>query len=344
VTSIRRSPLELLELVAVIARHANPDDPQSVSQRAWDAARAVSDERAPRAHAISQRLGVPWRTVLRVALGNPDDAWRQLTSHQADKGRKGITLDAVIVAMRQAALRLGDSHLDRGQYRAAREQIMAASRGARRGRASHAEDAMPTLNQLDFVLRQHDLDWAQALERAELASHSTTRKRRALSAEEAVRAFVEDFGAVPRGSKQMRAWSQRIRLSIGTPGSPAIKDAVAAVQAERATAGKPPWPVAGARLHLTATKREDEADPRAPAPRRNWDRAALIRGMARAVRLLAPGQQLDERTLKRLAEDHPHVGIPSYSSLNRHLRVHPEESFAAWCREAERLARGSADL
>jgi hypothetical protein len=66
--------------------------------------------------------------------------------------------------------------------------------------------------------------------------------------------------------------------------------------------------------------------------------------MARAARLLAPGQQLDQRTLKRLAQDHPHAGIPSYSTINRLVRSHPAEGFDTWRRESERLARGSGNL
>lgn len=61
--------------------------------------------------------------------------------------------------------------------------------------------------------------------------------------------------------------------------------------------------------------------------------------MALAVELLGPGQ-LDQRSLKRIAADRRDLPIPSFSTVNRHLRKHhPKESWEQWRREAEARAR-----
>lgn len=51
-------------------------------------------------------------------------------------------------------------------------------------------------------------------------------------------------------------------------------------------------------------------------------------------------RQLDQRSLKRIAADRRDLPIPSYSTVNRHLRNHhPDETWEQWRREAEQLAR-----
>jgi hypothetical protein len=306
----RESPLELLTAVRDVARHALPHAPAAVTQRVWDATRPdAGHPGAPRAHSIAQRLGLPWQQVLEIALGPRNDAWRSLTHAQSDKGRKGLTLDAVIAAIRQAALRLGKTGIDRSDYRAAREQIIAASQRARGGRGRRAARAIPELTQVEEVLSQHRLEWADALQHAGLRTPERHRER-GLSPIEAVRAFADDLAALPRDRAQLCKWAARSRLAITRPTTEQARLAVAAVEQERAAAGFAPLPIASPDAHVHVTPPQYAVDTRARTRRKDWDRESLLAGMARAVTLLDPGKQLDQRTLKRLAKDTRNSGSP----------------------------------
>ena len=135
----RHSPLELLEIVRVVSLHVDADAPHTVNGRRWDDGRAGAGHHdAPRAFSIAKRLEVSWPDVLLVAHLEPELAWRRLNNLRADKGRKGITLDRVLLALRQAAVRLNKPGIDRTDYERARREMTAASRRARRGAPSTA--------------------------------------------------------------------------------------------------------------------------------------------------------------------------------------------------------------
>jgi hypothetical protein len=333
----RHSPLELLEIVRAVSLYVDPDQPATVSGRRWDAGRSSAGHAdAPRAFSIAKRLGVSWPALLRVAHLEPDLAWRRLANLQADKGRKGVTLDGVFIALRQAALRLGAPSVDRTDYKAAREGLVAASRRTRRGRA--VERAVPELTQIEEVLRRNGLSWEQALEQAGLAPPESKR-RRGVEFEQLARAFIDQFGRLPRNYVQLRRWAEATGTSFPAPRKGQAEQArlaIAAVLDGRWRAGLPDLPIASADLTFENT------GPRLGTPARikQWDRERLIAGMALAVELLGPGQQLDQRSLKRIAADRRDLPIPSYSTVNRHLRKHhPNETWEQWRREAMTRAR-----
>jgi hypothetical protein len=73
---------------------------------------------------------------------------------------------------------------------------------------------------------------------------------------------------------------------------------------------------------------------------RQWGGAEeIVAGMARAVAHLRPGERLDQRSLKRIAREHPDEAIPSYTVVNRHARS-AGATFDQWRREAIALAAG----
>jgi hypothetical protein len=331
------TPLELLDIVRAVSLRADPQVPTTVSGRVWDAHRAPAGHPdAPRAFSIAQRLGVPWRDVLRVAHEPADNRWRLLANFQADKGRKGVTLAGVFMALRQAAHRLGQPSVNRSDYTRARELILASSRRTRH--AAIAERAMPQLTQIEELLRRNKLTWEQAVRQAGLAAPPRV-EHRGLPLEDAVRAFIDDTGTLPRHFEQLRKWSAAKGLAIQWTRAPgkSAQAAIAAVVAQRRAAGLPDLQPAD--HHMQFARAGATVD--GPARRHGvWTRERLIEGMALAVELLGRGQQLDQRSLKRLARDRRDLPIPSYSTVHRYLRVHhPDESWEQWRREAEQLAR-----
>lgn len=336
----RHSPLELLEIVRAVSQHTAPDAPTRLSGRQWDLGRVgAGHAQAPRAFSIAKRLGVAWSDVLRVAHTDAENMWRLLANLQADKGRKGITLAGVFVALRQAAHRLDQPSVNRTDYARARDQILKSTRRTRH--AGTAARAIPSLTQVEELLRQHGLDWSQAVKQAGLAqpprpSHS------GLTPDEAVRTFIADVGKPPHSHRQLRRWSSARQISIkeGPKPAAATRAAIDAVLEERRQAGLGELPRADANAVF-----ERSATTRVTGPvklRKKWNRETLLDGMALAVNLLGAGQQLDQRSLKRVAAERRDLPIPTYSTVNRHLRTnYPDETWEQWRREATTRARAA---
>jgi hypothetical protein len=333
----RHTPLELLDIVRAVSLCAAPDAPTTVSGRAWDEHRAAAGHPdTPRAFSIARRLELAWSDVLRAAHEPEANRWRTLAHLQADKGRKGLTLDGVFVALRQAAQRLGQPSVNRSDYIRARELMLAASRRTRH--AAVAERAMPELTQIEELLRRNQLSWEQGLLRAGLG-HATRVDQRGLQLEDAVRAFIDEHAKLPRNFDQLRACAASHGIAIQqtrTPGA-ATQAAIHAVVEQRRQAGLPELERAERTQRFEPAEAVTTIGP--PARRPRWNRESIIDGMAAAVQVLGPGQQLDQRSLKRLAAERRDLPIPSYSVVNRHLRHHPGETWEQWRREAEELAR-----
>lgn len=330
--------LELLAIVRQVAEEAAPEDPLSVSGPVWDKHReAAGRDDAPRASSIARRLGMSWSTVLRVAYADRSDALRQLNNLRADKSRKNIKLTGVVLALRQAAVRLDQQDLDRSDYTRAREQILAPS--ARTRHAHIAEKAVPSLTQIEEVLRQNDMSWEDAVRRAGLRVPNINKGAHGLGIREAVEAFVKDTGKLPRDSQQIRHWARERRVSLrrrtGEQFGALTKQAIAELVAARKAAGEPELAVADVHEQFTGTEPVTDKRP----TKKDWTRESLIAGMALATRELPPGEVLSQRALKRIAAQRRDLPIPSYSVINRHLRKdYPAETWEEWRQAAARLA------
>lgn len=333
------TPLMLIELVRVVSAFGAPADPLAVSQRVWDANRvAAGAPGAPPAHKICQRLGVSWPQLLRIAHGDPAGALQGLRVAQSDRGRKGISLEQVLIALRQAALRLGRQGINRSDYVTARGQMLEKTRATRHRGARRR--AIPELNQIEAVLGQHGLSWSDALERAGLAEPEPVLNA-GLEPAEAVREYAAHMGAVPRGVKPLLRWARTVGVRVQRHMKRvALDQAIAELQRQRALAGQSPLPLSPVDADFTvATSGPAPVGPR--RHRRDWTKDKVIDGMALAIAHLRPGEHLTQRTLKRIAREHGNEAIPSWSVVDRHLR-RTGETFEEWRREAERLAAAGA--
>jgi len=373
------TPLQLLDLVREVARVATPDPKGHVTQSAWNTARdgaSASASEAPSAHAICQRLGVSWTRVLAIAHGPAGDALRQLRVDASDRGRKGWTRDDARYALRRASLRLERKELTRSDYQHAREQMIScAPRGAAR---RIAERSMPTLNQLEEVLAKDHVNWQAALAEADLAA-PPPQARRGLNAPDAVALFARHTGKLPASARQLIHWARANQISIHNTTTKQVQTAIKQLRRERKAQGLPALPLAkrgpppsheseaeselgngfasqGAASdgrqpaqnrsldELRPSGRLETASERAETPAmrvRGWNRAKAIEGLARAVQLLGPGEQLSQRTLKRIAAGHPHEPIPSWSTVDRtRRRDDPNATWDDWRRAAEELDSG----
>jgi hypothetical protein len=240
------------------------------------------------------------------------------------------------VALRQAAVRLGTKTLSRSDYQRAREEIVALTQdpAARR----KVERAMPTLTSIETVLAQNAMDWEDGVTMVGLNAHEA-RSVAGMSIDAAVRAFLAEIGKLPRSANQLRNWTRERSVSLAQASAAEFKSALANIQQH--TDGT--VPVAKPRDHRRSEAQAPAAVAGPPARSAEWRKPQVIAGLAKAIRILGPGAQLTQRSLKEIARSHPGQGIPSWSPVHRCLtKQHPGETWDEWRRQAEQLAGGPA--
>jgi hypothetical protein len=332
-------PLTLVRIVHEVTTIAAESDPRACRQADFNAAKAETRwADAPLAGNICKRLGIAWPRLLAVAHG-PEAQWsRELGKAGMDRTRKDIALKHVLAALRQAAAQLKAPTITAAEYESVARTVIARSRRAHKhgGDGAHA---LPTLNQVQHVLALHELSWEQALERADLEP-----RRRAATpgtpVAELVRCFAGATGLMPRTRKQLHAWAAVAGKSAENFTTAAMRTAIAAAQHERAAAGHAALDVAPVALELVAPP--PKWMPNGPDRKVRagyWrDEGRIIEGLARAVGFLRPGEQLDQRSIQRIAQVHRAERIPSWSTVDD-FRRQIDADFEDWRHRALELAR-----
>lgn len=330
------TPLQLIDQVREVSRAASKRHPEQVTQAQWNAARARAGyPDVMKAHAICQRLGLKWSQVLRVAHRSRADALRDLNQAASSKGRKGWRLQDVAYALRQVSVKLGGVAPNRSEYTSGRERILAASRATRHRQA--AERSIPSLPEIETVLKQNRMSWEDGLVLAGFPPAPRPSAPPALKELDTARLFAQQTGFLPANVSQLMRWARSEGIAISPLRASRLKRALTELRRERKAAALPALKHAarGDPPPSTALAARDGL-PLARAPR--WTRETIIPGLARAVALLGPARQLSQRSLKRIASDHPEQRIPSWTSVHRALRAHPGETWDDWRREAEQQA------
>lgn len=161
----------LLDGVAEVAGLADPQSPRTVSQRAFDAARARSllYPDLPRAKRITEKLGLKWRDVLTVAHAWGDEQGRLIAAKTREPNAKWVTPENAASSLAVIAKRLNTTSLTGGDYRRERARMLANDAK----RWMHGRQLrMPSEQQ---VARAHG-SWDAALRAAGL--QSTTQRSR----------------------------------------------------------------------------------------------------------------------------------------------------------------------
>jgi hypothetical protein len=331
---------ELLDAIAAAARHQHPDDPASLSQATFDAIRGqVQPAGLPTAKSIARRFGVPWRRLVEIALQPPRRHTALLGRRSPRYDEVAPSLGQILVALRQAAIRLNATTISRTTYEQARDTITAA---AARARAPGTDrNLMPSLQQIDGVLAASQLSWSEGCTRAGLTPPDPTISRvQALDADAAVVWFAENTGTVPATFNQLDNATSRAGVARKRMRWADITAAIARLQAQRAADA---LPALEAEHGDGPLERINAIAIAADAPRRRpkaWTGPTIIEGLTAAIRLLPTGDRLTQRALKRLAVQYPEV--PSYSVVHRHA-TRADTTFEALIREAEKLLRASGN-
>ena len=208
----RYSDLDLYEAVRVIAKFVDADDPESISQPAFDAARASAGHPdCPTARAVCMRLAdrdrssLPWAELLSRALDGEINRSRSHTAHRAAAESPYLGEEHLYFAVKLVARELGKPPTE-DHYTRIRENLIARAR--RRG-SSLITELMPTAGQLIRIadhLRTENSSWNNVLEIAKLPPASQTITERQPTASVPVAEAIDEFVT------WNDAWPSRARL------------------------------------------------------------------------------------------------------------------------------------
>ena len=186
--------LGLFDLVAAVARHANPAAPEKVSQPKWDAARAPAGyPDAPTARAIYGRLKMPWPEILATALSDSRNVEQTLSAVRRVDKRK-LTAEEVFYGLARVARELDRRSFSFYEYLRTRSELVAADR-RRNGEEAVLDQVMPTAEQ---ILNEYEDDWNTALTAHGFDPFTQPPGKRAMTIQEAFDLLVELTGKVPQ--------------------------------------------------------------------------------------------------------------------------------------------------
>lgn len=139
----------LLDVVAAVARAADPDEPGGITQRDYDAARSSAGYAdAPTAKQTAARFRMSWRELLAFALAPMISPEIALGRQLGERNEDWLDEAAVRAALKTVALRLGKKTLRPADYLAEREAMLAEARLAFR---HQREPLLPSEGQIERI-------------------------------------------------------------------------------------------------------------------------------------------------------------------------------------------------
>ncbi len=344
-------PEELLPLIRQVSLAAaeDPDDFAEVTMTTFDAKAQELGIAIPKAKSLTQRFHTGWNELLLIAHADPVIAARRLGLATSDRSRKGLTVAECAYALRRVARSLDVETLKREQY--AEERAAMVQRAGRSAEAqTAAELVLPTLNQINEVLEQHQaregLDafgWDDLLDLAGLERRDPSESRGGLTPEQAVEMFASEFGRAPSGTKVLIRWAAARQLRCAQIPTPLVQATVRALNGRRVAEGLEPLePMAPKDVDWAQVAPVAEPTRWRMRPRGSWVKRNCVAGMALAMQGLPSTARLTQAALKAAAKKDPDV--PGYTQVHTALRDHnaehgSEETFDLWRQEAARLGR-----
>jgi hypothetical protein len=319
--------LALLNLVAVVAKTGRGSEPELITQRAWDAARAQAGySDAPSARQIVRRLEIPWAELLELCLESKDPG-KALGRREGVGVENWATEEEAISNLRVVAGRLGVKTLTPDQYESDRQALISADQR----RWLHGGNLeMVTIGQIETLFGS----WDEALERAGLEPRkSPTPKPRGLGLLEALDLFLAENGGLPNRAEFER-WARNGRLVIAREKGKSWEAVLTDLRAERDARGQwtppaitfqrrrgrrrrdggtNPSPLALASSSSTSSTSLDEL------PRRSNGRPTesdLEQAMRAFLNWLPSNERPTQRTYRRYCREHP--GTPWPSAFDAH--------------------------
>jgi hypothetical protein len=309
--------LTVLHSVRKVAALANPDDPTTATQRAFDSVRERSPEHASlhAARRITEQLRLPWREVLAVAH-EPQARQGQLVGvkTRAPSAADWLTGEHVATALQLVAAKLGADSLTAKEYRVERAQLLEADRA----RWLHGRWLL--LPDDEQVIASAG-SWDAALSNAGLrttAERGAARQPRAPTLVDLLERFRDAHGFQP-SARELRAFARGNGLPYPSERTQRFSAAVAEWKRKRDAAGLPEPRVvkrAGGRGHKAPDYSADVGAARNGERRRSkWTRASCAAAVARYLAQLPKGERSTERGYADWAATQPHGTTPAMSTI-----------------------------
>lgn len=230
-------PYTMLDLVAEVVRLANPERPERVTQRQFDAT-AVTDEQyadLPHARNITRLMLQGWGDLVALSLSDSDTRRRALAGRLRAANAAWLTHEQAEYALRLVCRRLGGlATFAPGDYRRERDELIATAR--RNGAV--AEMSLPDEHQVIALFG----DWDTALEAVGLQRRDDApprRRRTAPTVPEVLERCYEAHGTLPnKGELYVFAQANGIPLPRKLDGKN-YADHIAEWQQSRREAGLP---------------------------------------------------------------------------------------------------------
>lgn len=289
--------LKFLEGVREVAALVNPAEPETVTQRAFDATREHSAAQAdlPPARRITERLGLSWREVLAVAHAPENEQTKLLgLRHKAPSSAAWLSEKHVAAVVQLIAGRLGADTVSTNEYRVERKKVLAVDRA----RWRHGRNLLlPTAEQVMHATGS----WDEALRFAGLREQrkpgAAWKKTNAPALPDLMERFYEAHGVQPT-RPALQEWARASNIPYPSPQDRpnAFRHAREEWIERRRAAGEPdPKPPPHARGRPAAVRPDYSTNTGTPLPgerRRDfWDEDSCVAAVARYVAQLPPGKR-----------------------------------------------------
>jgi hypothetical protein len=301
----------LVDIVAHVARAADANEPERVSQSRYDAARAQAGYGdAPSARQTAARFKMPWSELLALALSGRNV--EKALGYRFGEDEDDLLGEAdVRVALRAVAFRLHRKTLSRVEYIEERERMLAS---ARRHWLHESPLTLPSANQIERVAG----DWEAALQAAGLGPRPVPVKRPGMAPLDVLELALEAHGALPSGRFELArfAAANQIALSRFERGK-VWPDYIAELRERRAEWGK--WTPTAA---PAPDNRPDFSKPIALPPdtparqKKRWTREECLVALTGLLAELPASQRLTLRVYQQKSRGRPE--LPALGSLQRH--------------------------
>lgn len=301
--------------MADVLRVADPEHPERVTQRAYDAAREEADySHLPRAHRLAARFGLPWVELRARVLTLDDPAAaleRSLVSRS--RSRRVVTRAECVGAVRQVAARRQTDTMTAAEYEETR-LVMNAEASRRHLHGRHVLP-LPSAVQIGMKFSFADVAAAAGVQVPRLPG------RTMIARADAVVIFVEHYGFLPR-QIDMQWFGRRHGIQLVMAHKDPHKGAVAQARERFAAMGRWFPPIASVRARPDEWEHMADGSPallelaaRHPRKRTRYEAYSpdeIREAISTAYDALQPGQALTGARYRQLARK---LDLPSLKTV-----------------------------
>lgn len=317
------SDTDLVHAVTTGCKLANPNSPETTSQRQFDQVRATSGIKCPFAADIAKRLKFSWPELTVLVFDETRNPLHSIGSRRRNRETEGGEgFEHCVEAVRTAAASIGRNDIKLDDYEQWRYQLMSKSRGQRR---DELEVRFPVYTQV------RRLGWDKVAAAAGLQFVDERAKRRGVKYVDGMERFLRHHGYLPT-DRELLAYAKEEGFALGnrTKSIKVLQGDLFFRRRERGLwtpeeqpkrklfPGKSPELSDALRKELDLERPHDLDRAQRYQPKPRWTIPLIEAGLDRATRELPPKQHLTASRLRLIAKNCDDGGIPSFNITYQH--------------------------